>query len=110
MSRVYRICVRESLRKVVRASDHVRTQVELLNVLPADQMADLLAAELARRGFQRRGDTVVRDDNGVQVAVELATGTVTVKAASSREINVEAQNTGYSPDAKGPAVKRVEQH
>ena len=42
--------------------------------------------------------------------MELATGTVTVKAATSREINVEAQNTGYSPDAKGPAVKRVEQH
>src|SRR5207249_5589956 len=105
MSRAYRIRVRESLRKVVRAADHVSTQVELLNILPPDQMADLLAAELERRGFARQGGSATRADDGVQVTVELASGTVTVQAAASREINVEAENTGYSPDAKGPAAK-----
>ena len=54
MSRAYRIRVRESLRKVVRAADHVSTQVELLNILPPDQIAALLAAELERRGFARQ--------------------------------------------------------
>ena len=110
MSRAYRIRVRESLRKVVRAADHVSTQVELLNILPPDQIAALLAAELERRGFARQGGSAVRADDGVQVTVELASGTVTVQAAASREINVEAENTGYSPDAKGPSAKRVEEH
>ena len=48
MSRAYRIRVQESLRRVVTAEDHVSTQLELLELLPAEQMADLLAAELER--------------------------------------------------------------
>src|SRR5262245_14912383 len=101
MSRAYRIKVRESLRKVVRASDHICTQVELLGILPADQMAQLLAAELERRGFQRQGDRVVRTTDGITVAVDVASGEVTVQAAASREINVEAENTGWTPQTSG---------
>jgi hypothetical protein len=110
MSRAYRIRVREGLRKVVRAEDRVSTQLELLALLPPEQMADLLAAELCQRGFQRQGDRVVRKQNGAGVTVELATGTVTVKAATTQEINVEAVNTGYATDQGGQSAKRVEQH
>ena len=35
MSRAYRIKVQESLRRVLRASDHVRTELEMLEILPA---------------------------------------------------------------------------
>ena len=108
MSRVYRIKVRESLRKVVRASDHVSTQVELLGILPGGQMAQLLAAELERRGFQRQGDRAVRTADGVAVTVNVATGEVTVQAAATREINLQDENTGWTPDARGPAARRVE--
>ena len=108
MSRVYRIKVRESLRKVVRASDHVRTQVELLDLLPAAQMAQLLAAELERRGFQRQGDQAVRTTDGVQVTVDVASGEVTVQAAASRAINLVDDNTGWTPQARGPVARRVE--
>ena len=46
MSRAYRIRVRESLRRVIRAHDRVSTQLELLEVLPPEQMAQLLREEL----------------------------------------------------------------
>jgi hypothetical protein len=108
MSRAYRIRVRESLRKVVRAEDHVSTQLELLALLPPEQMADLLAAELCQRGFQRQGDRVVRKQNGADVTVELATGAVTVKAATTEEINIEAENTGYATDQRGESAKELQ--
>ena len=46
MSRAYRIKVSESLNKVIRAEDHVKTELELLNILPSDQMGELLALSL----------------------------------------------------------------
>ena len=67
MSRAYRIKVRESLRRVIRAEDRVSTQLEMLEVLPPEQMAELLAEELKRRGFEEKGDALVRKQNGVTV-------------------------------------------
>jgi hypothetical protein len=110
MSRAYRISVRESLRKVIKAEDHVSTQLELLVILPPEQMAELLAAELEQRGFERDGNKVVRQKDGISVTVELTTGTVTVQAGSTRQVEVEGEHTGYAADQKGQAAQRVEQH
>jgi len=96
MSRRYRIRVRETLRRVVKARDQVSTQLELLEVLPADQMAELLAGELEKRGFERHGDVLVRKQGDVAVEVDLETGVVTVRAASEKEVEVEAQRDGFS--------------
>src|SRR5215472_9467142 len=71
MSRAYRIRVRESLTRIVRAQDQVSTQLELLEVLPREEMADMLARELESRGFRREGQTVIRSGRGVTVEVEL---------------------------------------
>ena len=60
MSRAYRIRVQESLRRVIRASDHVSTDLELLDILPPEQMSELLAQELQKRGFERDGQSVVK--------------------------------------------------
>jgi hypothetical protein len=110
MSRAYRISVRESIRKTIRAEDHVSTQLELLALLPPEQMSELLAGELEQRGFKRQGDKAVRKKDGISVTVELTTGTVTVEAASTREVEVEGEQAGYATDQKGQAAKRVEEH
>jgi hypothetical protein len=60
MSRAYRIRVRESLKRILRAKDQVSTQLELLEILPAEEMAGLLAQELECRGFLRQGRALVR--------------------------------------------------
>lgn len=96
MSRAYRVSVRETIRRVVRAEDHVRSQLELLEVLPASEMAELLAGELARRGFARQGETLTRTQDGVEVSVELATGAVTVRAAAEKEVELEGEQTGHA--------------
>ena len=46
MSRAYRITVKESLKKDLSASDEVCSDLEILEILPSDQMAELMRGEL----------------------------------------------------------------
>lgn len=109
MSRAYRISVSDSITKVVCAEDHVSTELEILEILPADQMADLLAEELIQRGFQRDGDEVQRVDGDLSVTVNVKTGVVTVRAAASEEVEITGDKNGVMYDDVGPDQKTVEQ-
>ena len=91
MSRAYRIAVQESVTNVVRAEDHVSCDLELLGILPADQLASLLAAELTKLGFERDGDTARRQDGEVTVAVDLKTGSVVVRSEKSVQVKLEGE-------------------
>src|SRR5258707_5923878 len=98
MSRAYRIRVRESLTRVIRAHDQVSTQLELLEVLPREQLAEMLGDELEARGFKREGRTAVRAAKGVTVKVELDTGTVRVRAETAREVTLDGEKEGRAFD------------
>jgi hypothetical protein len=110
MSRSYRVSVRESQNRTIRAEDHVSTQLEILEVLPPEQMAGLLADELEKRGFQRDGTTLTRQQNGVSISVETSTGTVTVAAEASEETTVEAERADRAYDDVGPHAKSVREN
>lgn len=107
MSRSYRISVRESVNRTIRAEDHVSTQLEVLEVLPPEQMAALLEQELKGRGFEREGEVMVRTKDGVKVAVDPCTGTVTVSAEASEEVSAEGAREGRAYDAAGSNAKHV---
>jgi hypothetical protein len=107
MSRSYRIAIKETLRRVIRAEDRVSTQLEILEVLPCDEMAELLARELEQRGFERRDGELVRDQDGIKVSVDPATGTVTVSSESSREVELQQQKEDRAWDDVGPSAKEV---
>ncbi len=108
MSRAYRIRVRESLRRVLRAHDRVSTQLELLEVLPPEQMAQLLAEELKGRGFEEKGGALVRTQNRVTVIVDPKSGTVTVEAQESQEAALEGEKDGRAYDDLGPNARTVQ--
>ncbi len=107
MSRAYRISVRETLNRVIRAEDHVSTQLELLEILPPEVMAQLLRAELEKRGFECEGEELVREQDGVVVSVDPKTGTVTVHAEASHEVELKGERTGWAADEDGTNAKRV---
>ncbi len=109
MSRAYRIAVREALHRVIKAEDHVSTQLEILEILPSEQMAELLAAELEARGFERKGEQLVSEKDGVIVTVDAKTGTVTVRAESSEKAEVEAERIGWAADQSGKDSQRVKE-
>jgi ethanolamine utilization cobalamin adenosyltransferase len=89
MSRAYRIRLSESLRRHIAVDDGICSSLELLDILPRDQQAELLARELAGAGFEERDGQWVRvDDEGVEVRVDAQQGTVTVSAASKEQVEV----------------------
>jgi hypothetical protein len=107
MSRAYRIRVRESLKRNLRAKDKVSTQMELLEILSADEMAALLAEELERRGFRRQGKNLVRKQDGVTVTVDTASATVTIEAETEEKVKLEGEKSGWGYNDAGPAEKQT---
>ncbi|MBL8800035.1 MAG: hypothetical protein JNM56_39495 [Planctomycetia bacterium] len=107
MSRAYRIAVKENLKRIIRARDHVSTQLEILEVLPKDQMADLLKEELKRRGFEEQGQELVRSQNGVTVTVDPRAGTVKVEAERQESVELEGERVGRAWDDAGPNATQM---
>ncbi|MCA9068943.1 MAG: hypothetical protein KDA84_08475 [Planctomycetaceae bacterium] len=105
MSRAYRIKVSESLNRVIRASDHVSTQLELLEILPQETMAALLEKELETLGFEREGDVLVREQNGVTVEVDPKTGTVTARIEADQQMQLEREGEASVYDDFGSAAR-----
>lgn len=97
MSRAYRISVSESVKKHIRVSDGIKTQLELLAVLGAEAMAGLLAADLTTRGFELRGQHMVREDeDGVEVAIGVSgddAGHVTVRLTRDKSVDIEVERS-----------------
>jgi hypothetical protein len=110
MSRSYRISVRDSQDRTIRAEDHVCTELEILEVLPPEEMAKLLAEELERRGFRREGEVMVRRQDDVNVTVDPQTGTVTVTAEAAEETTVEAERADRAFDEAGKHAKTVREN
>jgi hypothetical protein len=110
MSRAYRIQVKESLRRDVRAEDSIQTQIELLEILPPEQMGDLLARELEERGFELQDDgTMVRKDGEVAVTVDPCSGEVTIRAEAGKTIEVEGKREGFAYDDVGPRNQQIKE-
>jgi hypothetical protein len=109
MSRAYRIRVRESVKRVITAGDEVSTQLEVLDILPKEQMADLLRRELEGRGFKQENGEMVRRQNGVTVQVNPETLDVTVKSSLCENVELEAEKETRAYTDVGPSATKTKQ-
>jgi hypothetical protein len=109
MSRAYRISVSESQNRVVRAEDRVSTHLELIEVLPCDQMAELLAEELKKQGFEEKDGKLVRKDKEVNVSVDTHSGEVTVSSSDEKRVQVSTTREGRAYDDAGANAKKVKE-
>jgi hypothetical protein len=99
MSRAYRITVKESDTRHLKAGDEIATQLEILEILPPEDMAALLKEELKKRGFEEQDDgTLIRKDGEVTVTVDPCSGEVSVKAETAETVSREAKReaTGFN--------------
>ena len=107
MSRSYRVSVKESEDRVLRAEDRVSTCLEIIEVLPPEQTTGLLRDELKKRGFVEEDGKLVRREKGVTVSVDPETATVTVAAEAAQNVALEAERSGSAWDDAGPATGEV---
>lgn len=110
MSRSYRISVRECVNRVIKAEDKISTSLEILEVLPPEQMAGLLADQLEKEGYRREGNILVKEEDGVVVSVDAQTGEVTVSAQASESTKVEGERVGRAYDDIGPHAGQVREN
>jgi type III secretory pathway lipoprotein EscJ len=93
MSRAYRIRVSasESIEREITASDEICSELELIEVLPAEQMTELLKKSLQNHGFEDRDGKMERTQNGVTVTVDPETAEIGVRIEATE--NVQATRT-----------------
>ena len=93
MSRAFRIRqavrVQDTLKKDLSASDEICTELELLEILPPEQMAALLKEALRERGFEEENGKMVRRDGDLTIRVDPATAAVTIQVAGCEEIELK---------------------
>jgi hypothetical protein len=108
MSRAYRITVKESETRELKGSDEICTQLELLEILPAESMAKLLADELKARGFEETADgTLTRKDGKMTITVDPCNGEVSVKSEVEEKVTIEAKRDATGWDDVGASVDTV---
>jgi len=108
MSRAYRITVKESDTRHLKAGDEICTQLEILEILPPEDMAALLKEELKKRGFEEQDDgTMVRKDGELTVKVDPCSGEVSVKAETEETVAQEAKRDATGFNDVGPSEKSL---
>ncbi len=111
MSRSYRISVRECVNRVIKAEDSISTQLEILEVLPPEQMAGLLADELGRGRLPSvEGNLLVKEVDGVTVSIDADKGEVTISAEAAEAAKVEGEMHGRAYDDVGPHAGQVREN
>lgn len=105
MSRAYRVSVSESMRTLIRGSDHVCTDIELLEVLPKEQMSALLESDLLNLGFRKDGELLVRTQDRSTVTVDPKTGRVTVTTELCEDVELTNKVTGWGDEDHGNAAR-----
>ena len=94
MSRAYRISVKESLSRHVQVEDGVSSSLELLPILQKERMREILAAELAGKGFTRDANTATRTEkDGITTEINLETGEVNVTAQGHASLELKTERT-----------------
>lgn len=110
MSRAYRIRVKESISQDLSASDEVCSDLEILEILPGDAMAGLLADELKGRGFEEKDGKLARVNKGVTVTVDPNSGEVSVKAEKADRVELETEAEGWGYDDVGPKESAIKKN
>src|SRR5262245_31901679 len=103
MSRAYRITVKESETRHLKAGDEIRTQLRRLNTRAPEDTATLLKEELKKRGFEEQEDgTMVRKDGDLTIKVDPCSGEVSVKAETEETVSQEARRDATGFNDVGP--------
>lgn len=106
MSRAYEIRVKRSLVHHRKVEDGIEARLELLPIAAPERTSDLLAAELAERGWEVSEGTARKSVDGVTVEVETATGTVTLRAEEQIDESYEVERSRRVYEERADATRK----
>lgn len=101
MSRAYRIRISESLDRIEHLKDGVALKLEILDILPREEMSKRLAAALEARGFTKvdgEDDVLeIKPTEGVTIRVDVQSGQVEARVEGETRIQLKksVEERGY---------------
>ena len=105
MSRAYKVSIQEAQTREIKAGDEICSQIELLPILPPEEMEYLLRCELAQHGFQEAEGTMQRTTGTVLVAIDPCSGVIRVKAQIQKSLALLVEKTGEVYDRVEEAAR-----
>ncbi len=91
MSRAYRVKWQTASR-VVRSEDQVKLDVDLLGILPPEEMHELLAGALTEEGWKKKGDGTLAKTMGAAEATLSEDGkTISLNLKQKKKVTATAQ-------------------
>jgi len=110
MSRAYRITLKESSTRQIQGSDEICTDLEVLEILPKEQMSELLQKELEKRGYKDDGDgKLTRTDGNITVAIDPKTCEVSVRSDVNENVTLESKGESVGYDDAGPGQAELKE-
>jgi hypothetical protein len=97
MSRVYRIRISETVTRTVHVKDGIERPIDLLGILPSDEMNELLRQQLETDGFNRQDNgSMVKDQNGVIIEIDPGERKIQASVAQSQKLSATVKQSQQS--------------
>ena len=106
MSQLYKIRLKDSVSRIITASDCVDYPIELTEVLPEEEMIDILKGVLKEKGFEQIEENIFVKEGSVgeKITVNLEDMKVTAELESAKEVIKEVEiDTHIDADSKREA-------
>ena len=93
MSQLYRIRLKDSVSRSINTSDSISYPIELTEIIPAEEMKDILKGVLREKGFEETEENIFVKEGpaGEKITVDLAEMEVTASIDEDREIRKEVE-------------------
>jgi hypothetical protein len=109
MSRGYRVTM-INVSRTVSASDSLKIQLSVLNILPEPEMAAILCEELEADGWKKNKDgTVSQSLGGIDAALSADGKEVQLTSATATEVTARAQSQSSAEAALAQTAARTEE-
>lgn len=103
MSRSYRIQVSKEISRVVHIEDGVVAPLELLSILPCEQMAQLLEAQLKEEGYEIEDGIARRElEDDIVIEVNIPEGEVALKVQGEKKMKADVKVDVWADTDYGP--------
>ncbi|MEQ8819972.1 MAG: hypothetical protein RLY93_06980 [Sumerlaeia bacterium] len=96
MSQMYRIALKSSVKRTITASDSITYPIQLTEILPEDEMKDVLKERLRAHGFEEQEDGTFRKpgEAGETITVDLEKMEAEASLSAERDMETEVEATG----------------
>lgn len=107
MSQCYRVQLKESVTRVVKGEDSISYPIELTQILPPEEMLDLLKEQLKEQGWEADNEDetvfVTEGPGGEALRIDLEEMELTASISSERIVKTQAEAHGASERSENQA-------